>query len=221
MLISLGEDKFRSSQINIQKITLCSMIMWHQHRKFVGISNTCFSSEIFLTEPCLPNVFSNTIRHVRTLICSAPCRTLRAPAQGNSAGPETNPSRNLLHCVVPRTEKLLFDSRLHRRSTLRRGVSERHLAPGFDVPMLSPPLMCLTLGKIRLCSFSLVQLPKLQRQLERFIKVRRRKKKQHSCLLLIIKHSAFLRVSLPLTWRENLKCLLMVQNKYIYLSYSV
>lgn len=148
-----------------------------------------FSSEIFLTEPCLLNVFSNTIRHVRPLICSAPCRTLRAVAQGNSAGPETNPSRNPLHCVVPRTEKLLFGSRLHTRSTLRRGESERHLAPGFDVPMLSPPLTCLTLGKIRLCSFSLVQLPKLQRQLERFIKVRGRKKKP--TFLLFADHKTF------------------------------
>lgn len=53
----------------------------------------------------------------------------------------------------------LFGSRLKRRSSLRWEKSERHPTPSFDVPILFPPLMCLTFSKIRLCSFTVARLP--------------------------------------------------------------
>lgn len=115
------------------------------------------------------------VRHVRPLSCSAPYRTLRAPDHGNSARPETN------HHVIPSTvffpEPKTFSLVPHfTGGLLCDEESLRSTLPSFDVSTLSPPLACLTLGKIRLCSFSLVQLPKLQRQLERLIKVKGRRK---------------------------------------------
>lgn len=76
---------------------------------------------------------------------------------------------------------------------LRRGGFEKHLVPGFDVLMLSPQLTCLTLGKMRLCSFSLAQLLNYRGNLKGWSK--REGGKKSATFVLFADHKTF-RVSL-------------------------